>query len=125
MWTIFNAAGKAVVNCDSEPNHDDLATRGERAIFHVNLVDLPEVLLVDGAVKWKPLVRLEANVEGNIATVTVNCDDNTVLEIPLLISGTPVMKPIGTFTIAGEVGVNVRIDVDREQFRGNALEVSF
>jgi hypothetical protein len=125
MWTIFNSEGKTVGNCNFEPNHADLLTRGERACFHDEPIALPEALLDDGAVKRKPLVTLAATVVDSVATVTVACEDGSIAEIPLVIAGVAVTKPPGTLVIYGEPGIKLGIDFDRTRLRGKGLEVCF
>lgn len=125
MWTIFNDENKAVANCDLEPNHADLAIRGERACFHAEPIALPEALLAEGAVCRKPLVSFSAKVANGLAEITVNCEDDSIREIPLVIGGITVTKPVGTFVINGEPGIVLFIDFDHTGLRGNGLEVIF
>lgn len=125
MWTIFNAAGKAVANSDFQPNNEELAARGERAVFHQEIISLDEIMLNGNSVKYKPLVVLSMRVDRGTATVSVGCDDPAVLQIPLIIGETCVMKPQGDFVINGEAGVRVVIDFEREFLRGKRLEVIF
>mgnify|MGYP000908140681 CR=1 FL=1 len=125
MWTIFNHENKAVANCDFEPNYADLATRGERACFHTESVALPEALPVEGAVRRKPLVSFSAKVINGAAEITVNCEDDSIKEIPLIIGGIAVTKPMGRFVINGEPGITLAIDFDHTGLRGDGLEVLF
>lgn len=125
MWTVFNAAGKAVANSDFEPNNEELAARGERAVFHQEMISLDEIMLNGNSVKRKPLVVLSAKVDRGTATVAVGCDDPGVLQIPLIIGETCVIKPQGEFVINGEADVRVVIDFEREFLRGKCLEVMF
>ena len=36
MWQLFNSDGRWAGSCSSEPNHADLAERGEFAVRHDN-----------------------------------------------------------------------------------------
>lgn len=125
MWTIFNSQQKAIANCDYEPNQDALTLQGERAIFHEALIPLHEACLKEGIVKRKPLVRLAAEKAELCATITITCEDQSISKVPLIIAGTTVTKPLGSFNLLGEPGVTVKIDFDRELFCGEPLEVSF
>jgi len=93
MWTIFNEAGKAVANSDFQPNNEELAARGEQAVFHQEIISLNEIMLDGNNVKRKPLIVLFAKVDRGTATVAVGCDDPVVLEIPLKIGEVCVVKP--------------------------------
>ncbi|HWR56358.1 MAG TPA: hypothetical protein VN462_07610 [Negativicutes bacterium] len=125
MWTIFNHENKAVANCNFEPNHADLATRGECACFHAEPIALPEALPAEGTVRRKPLVSFAAKVANGVAEITVDCEDDSIREIPLLIGGITVTKPVGSFVINGEPGIALAIDFDHTGLRGNGLEVLF
>ncbi|MBP2635997.1 MAG: hypothetical protein H6Q72_1904 [Firmicutes bacterium] len=125
MWTIFNSVGEAVANSDREPEHNDVAARSERAVFHEEVIPLNEIKLAGGGVKRKPLVNVTAAVAGTVANISVTCDDPTVVEIPLMVGETHVVKQPGKWVLTGEPGVCVMVDVDRSLFRGNCLEVSF
>lgn len=125
MWTIFNSEQKAVANCDYEPNQAELVLRGEKAVFHEELIPLHEACLKEGIVKRKPFLRLTAEKADYCATITVSCEDQSISEIPLEIAGAIVTKPLGLFQLLGEPGVTVIIDFDREQFCGEPLEVNF
>jgi hypothetical protein len=125
MWTVFNAQGKAIVNCNYNPDMEDLASRGEAAYFHEEEIDLWDAMLEDGIVKRKYLVTLSVAVSGDTAEITIACDKPDIGEIPLLVNGVKVMKPPGTFTITGEAGVEIFIDFERDLFRGELLEVVF
>ena len=125
MWTIFNSEQKAVANCDYEPNQDALALQGEMAVFHEALIPLHEVCLKEGIVKRKPLLGLTVDKAELCAKITVTCDDQSISEVPLVIAGTTVTKPLGPFQLLGEPGVTVKIDFDRELFCSEPLEVSF
>lgn len=125
MWTIFNSAGEAVANSDREPNQEDLAARGERAVFHEEAIALAEIMLTDNGVKHKPLLNLTATVVAMAATISVICDDPAIGEIPLMVGESRIVKPPGNWVLEGEPGVCVAVDVDRRLFRGNRLEVKF
>jgi len=125
MWTIFNLQQKAVANCDFEPNQDELVWRGERAVFHEELIPLQAALLAEGTVKRKPSLRLTAERTDNYAMITMTCDVQDIDEVPLFIAGTAVTKPLGSFVLTGEPGVTVRIDFDTDLFCGEPLEVTF
>jgi len=125
MWTIFNAQGIAVANCDNEPDHADLAGRNEQAYFHADAIPLQEAALVNGNVRPKPLVVLGAIVTNNIADITIECSDETVTEVPLIIAGFTIAKPVGPFTLTGEKGITVIVDFDHSHFTGSPLEVRF
>lgn len=125
MWTIFNRRGKAVANCDAQPDQDDLAARGERAVYHQDVIPLAEAKLDGDVVGRKPLVTLEAALNGLSAIVSVSCSDTVISQIPLFIGGTTVLKPPGDFTLDGEPGIRLVIDFDRGLFRGDSLEVLF
>ncbi|MDF2927889.1 MAG: hypothetical protein K0Q75_127 [Anaerospora sp.] len=125
MWTIFNSQQKAIANCDYEPNQEELALRGEQAIFHETFISLQEALVYEGNVKRKPLLRLIAEMNDFCATIIITCEDQRISEVPLSIAGTAVTKSLGSFRLLGEPGVVVKIDFDTEQFCGEPLEVIF
>lgn len=125
MWTVFDSAGKAVANCDAEPDHHELLLRGQRAVFHAENIPLAEILPQGEGVRRKGRVQLTARVTGLTATIGLQCDDKTVTEIPLFVGGVRLFKPPGGFTLSGEAGVHLIIKPDREVFLGNYLEVSF
>jgi len=125
MWTIFNVQQKAIANCDYEPNQNELTLRGEKAVFHEEMIPLQEALFNEGNVKRKPLLRFTAEKIDFCATITITCEDQSISEVPLLIAGTAVTKPLGLFQLIGEPGVTVKIDIDTELFCGEPLEVNF
>ncbi len=125
MWTIFNSEQKAIANCDYEPNQAELALRGERAVYHEEPISLHEALLHEGNVKRKPFLRLKAEKAELCATITITCEDESISEVPMVMAGTTVTKPLGSFKLLGEPGVTVKIDFNREQFCGEPLEVVF
>lgn len=125
MWTIFDGQGRAVANCDAQPHFDDLALRGERAVYHQENIPLEEVILDGDVAKRKAVIELAVSVNGLSATVTASCRDTGVSEIPLLIGETKFVRPPGTFIVNGEPGVSLLIDFERDFFQGNCLEVIF
>lgn len=55
MWYIFNADRKPVAMMETEPNHDDLTSRGEVAVEHSEEMPLLDAeLTADGRVQRKP-----------------------------------------------------------------------
>lgn len=125
MWTIFNSRQKAIANCDYEPNQAELALRGEKAVYHEKPISLHEALIHEGNVRRKPLIRLVAEKAELCATIAITCEDESISKVPLIIAGTTVIKPLGSFKLIGDPGVTVKIDFDREQFCGEPLEVIF
>lgn len=125
MWTIFNSEQKAIANCDYEPNQAALALQGEKAVFHEALIPLHEACFKEGIVKRKPLLIMTAEKAELCATIAITCEDESISEVPLIIAGTTVTKPLGSFQLLGDPGVTVKINFDREQFCGEPLEVVF
>lgn len=125
MWTIFNSQQKAIANCDFEPNQDELTLRGEKAVFHEELISLQEALFAEETVKRKPFLLITAEKTDNYVTITMACDVQDIYEVPLFIEGTAVTKPLGSFVLTGEPGLSVRISFDPELFCGEPLEVDF
>lgn len=125
MWTIFNSQQKAIANCDFEPNQAELALRAEMAVYHDEQIPLQEALFHEGNVKRKPFLRLSAEKAELCATITITCEDQSISKVPLVIAGTAVTRPLGSFKLLGEPGVTVKIDFDMEQFCGEPLEVIF
>jgi hypothetical protein len=125
MWTVFNVQNKAIANCNYKPSVEDLASREETAHFHEEVIELWDAMLEDGIVKRKYLVTLSAAVSGNTAEISVACDNPDIREIPLLVNDVKVIKSLGIFTIAGEPGMELVIDFERDLFRGEVLEVVF
>ncbi len=50
MWFIFDSNGKPLATCDTEPNLDDLKTRGEIAVKGDPTLRFPYVQLLNGTV---------------------------------------------------------------------------
>lgn len=125
MWTIFNSRQKAVANCDYEPNQVELGLRGVKAVYHEESISLHEALFHEGNVKRKPFLRLTAEKAELGATITIICEDESIYEVPLVIAGTAITKPLGSFQLLGEPGVTVKIDFETDLFCGDPLEVSF
>ena len=60
MWYIFKDL-TCVVSCDSEPNHEDLESRGEMAIESDTVIDISSIVLNDGVVTQKVEAVLTAD----------------------------------------------------------------
>ena len=59
MWYIFDRAGACICTADHEPNHEDLAERGEKAVESEAVYPVHAVYLKNGAVKEKALLPSE------------------------------------------------------------------